>query len=77
MDAVTGNATGLPRSSWRLGLEPTEGVQINLSPATASPVTLAPKLGVPGTEIEDMPLLLRTFFRLLYSWEHRPLSCSG
>jgi len=32
------------------------------------PVSLAPKLRVTGAEREDMPIYLRTFFRLLSGW---------
>jgi hypothetical protein len=48
-----------------------------VSPAPVLAVTLASMLRVTGTETEHMPLYLRTSFRVLSSWVHAILSCSG
>jgi hypothetical protein len=40
------------------------------SPGRISSVAVASKLRVTGSQMKDMPLYLRTFFRVLSSWVH-------
>jgi hypothetical protein len=41
------------------------------------PVSLTAELGVTTAQTEHMPFYLRVFFRVLSSWVHGEMSCSG